>query len=804
MPSSVKDMLAPIASPLRTDRTVDELLARIRSYTALDEWDEIERLIGEAAAFAQRAHSGQQRLTGEPFFQHPLTVAWLLADLRLDSVTITAALLHDCIEDTSADLHTIRERFGSTVAELVDGVTKLDEITSGNIDDRQAQNLRKIFRAMARDIRVVLIKLADRLHNIQTASVYSEEKGAQYATDTMEIFAPLAGRLGIEEWRWQLEDHAFRTLHPERYQEIAQWLVVEQQARETVMHGVTDELRKGLDDCDLDALIQSRVKHIYSIEQKARRKAVPLDQVYDILAVRVVVEDVADCYAALGVVHATWRHIPEQFDDYISAPKENAYRSIHTAVMGPDGKPIEIQIRTYEMHESSEYGVAAHWRYKADDQGSADAFSEKLGWIRQILAWEGDEEPDGSFIEAVKSDVFGDAVFVFTPTGEIKDFPSGSTPLDFSYRIHTDIGHACIGAKINGRLVQLDHRLENGDVVEILTSQNSPGPSRSWVSMVHTAYARDKIRQWFKRRERTENIQSGMGLLGDQLRRLGHEHISHLASDDLADIAKSLGYDDVDSLFAGIGYGATTVTTVINRIELVPDVLERDLADQELEGPGNTDRHGENRPIVQVLGAGNLTTRVASCCNPTPGDDIVGYISSGHDVSVHQLSCSRWRTVEPERLVDVKWSAKIVESDTDFPIRLASCCAPRPPIPIVGILITNEVEVHTNSCCDVSHGADEQIDVWWIDDTSTILPIQIRIVADDRAGLTHDVSGVIRDEGLNISSAHINTNQERRATMRVTVGLVSMGQLARLMSRLETIPGVFDVARDGVHRRNRS
>ncbi len=800
-PTSVSAALAPMRGSAHAPATLDDLRQAVRAYAG-DDWPAADQLIQSAARVAERAHGGQRRLTGEPYVTHPLAVARLLADLHLDPDTIAAALLHDCVEDTAVTLRTIRERFGASVAELVDGVTKLDDITVVSLDDRQAQNLRKVFLAMARDIRVVLIKLADRLHNMYTASVYDEAKQQSYARETLEIFAPLAGRLGIEDWRWQLEDYAFRLVNPRRFHEIARWLIAEREARAEVVHTVTQTLRAALDAAGIAAHIQSRIKHIYSIERKTQHKNVTLDQVYDVLAVRVLVDDVRSCYAVLGVVHGQWRHIPAEFDDYISAPKENGYRSLHTAVLGPDAKPIEIQVRTQEMHAAAEYGVAAHWRYKTSDADPAGGFSEKLAWVRQILTWQSDEDTAGSFVDAVKTDFFSDTVFAFTPRGEIKDFPTGSTPLDFAYRIHTDIGHTCIGARVHGRLVPLDYQLQNGDVVEILTSRNSQGPSRSWIAMVHTAHARDKIRQWFKRSQRAENIESGKDLLERELRRLGHGRLSHLPDRDLQQIAAALGYRDVESLLAGIGYGATTVPQVINRLKLAPEVEA-----PELEAPPADPRALRDvQPMVQVLGVGNLLTRVAACCNPLPGEDIVGFITRGHGISVHRRNCANVHNVnEPERLVDVAWGRQLLGSNLDLPIRLASCCAARPGSAIVGVVANQTVEVHRPACQTGARRTGARANVWWIDDAGRLLPVQIRVDADDREGLAHDVTGVIREEGLNITSATVSTTRSasgERATLHVTVGVTGVAQLARLIRRLETIRGVVAVAREGGRRRN--
>ena len=528
MPVSVTATLAPMVSADTPALAIDELLERVAAYTPADDRPEASELIRRAYAAAERAHAPQKRLSGEPYIQHVLAVAMLVAELHLDADTVAAGLLHDAVEDTSLSLDVIRRQFGSGVAELVDGVTKLERVTVASLDEQQAQNLRKVLLAMARDVRVVLIKLADRLHNVRTAWVFSAEKRARYGQETLEIFAPLAGRLGIEEWRWQLEDYALKLLDPDRYRDLARWLLAERRAREAAIAEVQEQLRRGLDEADIDAHIQSRVKHIYSIERKIRRKGADRESIYDILAIRVIVNSQQDCYGALGVVHGAWRHIPVEFDDYISAPKENGYQSLHTAVLGPDGKPVEVQIRTREMHQNAEYGVAAHWRYKEGGPLGPEAFLDKLAWIRQILSWQEDGDSAGSFVDAVKTDFFSDTVFVFTPKGEVKDFPIGSTPLDFAYRIHSDVGHSCIGAKVNRRLVPLDHELENGDVVEILTSTSSKGPSRAWLSQVRTAHARDKIRRWFKQHEKAENVVSGRALLDRELRRVGQGGVANV------------------------------------------------------------------------------------------------------------------------------------------------------------------------------------------------------------------------------------------------------------------------------------
>ena len=797
MPVSVTATLAPMVSADTPALAVDELLERVAAYTPADDQPEVSDLVRRAYDAAERAHAPQKRLSGEPYIQHVLAVAMLLADLHLDADTVAAGLLHDAVEDTSLSLDGIRRQFGSAVADMVDGVTKLERVTVASLDEQQAQNLRKVLLAMARDVRVVLIKLADRLHNVRTAWVYSAEKRARYGQETLEIFAPLAGRLGIEEWRWQLEDYALKLLDPDRYRDLARWLLAERRAREAAIAEVQEQLRGGLDDAGIDAHIQSRVKHIYSIERKIRRKGADRESIYDILAIRVIVSSQQDCYGALGVVHGAWRHIPVEFDDYISAPKENGYQSLHTAVLGPDGKPVEVQIRTRDMHQNAEYGVAAHWRYKEGGPLGPEAFLDKLAWIRQILSWQEDGDSAGSFVDAVKTDFFSDTVFVFTPKGEVKDFPIGSTPLDFAYRIHSDVGHSCIGAKVNRRLVPLDHELENGDVVEVLTSTSSKGPSRAWLSLVRTAHARDKIRRWFKQHEKAENVVSGRALLDRELRRVGQGGVANVPEADLKAIATALGYLDVESLLAGVGYGATTVHQVVTRLRLTPEVAEPEVP-ETLE----PDERRDVQPLVNVLGAGNLLTRVAACCHPLPGDDIVGFITRGHGVSIHRRNCANVHNVsEPERLVPVSWADRLVETDSDLPVRLAGCCTPRPGGHIEGVATNGAIEVHRRSCRALAGEADARVPVRWIEDDTQSLPVSIRVVAHDREGLTHDVTGIIREEGLNIATMSVRTNRRQEATFRLTVALRSVAQLARLLRRIETVRGVIAVSRDGTRAR---
>src|SRR5919109_469672 len=543
--------------------TLDDLLRRMRGYLPRADLD----VVRQAYEFAARAHAGQVRGTGEPYVQHPLETALLLADLQLDRATIAAGLLHDVPEDTAVSLQEIEAAFGREIARLVDGVTKLSQISLESLEVQQAENLRKMFLAMAEDIRVVLIKLCDRLHNVRTLDGKPPADRKRIARETLEIYAPLAHRLGIWELKWRRGDGAFYHLEPDQYQELKRLLADTREAREGYIAEAITTLERELRAAGLKAEVSGRPKHIYSIYNKMLRTGRSFDQLYDLLAIRVLVATVQDCYAALGVVHTLWKQVPGQFDDYISTPKGNMYQSLHTAVIGPGGRFLEVQIRTDAMHRVAEHGIAAHWRYK--EGGQADpAFEAKLAWLRQLMAWQQELSTAQEFVESVKMDVFQDQVFVFTPKGEVKDLPAGSTPLDFAYRIHTDVGHRCIGARVNGKLVPLDYELKNGDMVEILTSKSSRGPSRDWLNLVKTAHAREKIRQWFKQQQRAQNIARGKELLDKELRRLGLGGLGAIPEEKLAEAAESLKLASVDLLLAAVGYGGVGPQTVIGRLGL--------------------------------------------------------------------------------------------------------------------------------------------------------------------------------------------------------------------------------------------
>ncbi len=604
--------------------------------------------IKKTLEFAVLAHEGQVRATGEPYVTHPIAAALTLAELGLDATAIEAALLHDVPEDTEYSLADVEERFGPEVAQLVDGVTKLSKFSTHSHEEQQAENIRKMLLAMAQDIRVVLIKLADRLHNMRTLGGLPPEKQQRIARQTMEIYAPLAERLGIWQVKWELEDLSFKALDPERYRELAANLDGRRQHRETYIDRAMAILTPELEKAGITPDLNGRPKHLFSIWKKMQRKAAAFGEIYDVYAIRLLVDEVRDCYAALGVVHSLWRPIPGQFDDYIAVPKQNGYQSLHTAVIALDGKPLEIQIRTHAMHAVSEVGIAAHWRYKEGSRAERD-YDAKLAWLRQLMDWQREVSDAQEFVEGIKLDIFQDQVFVFTPKGDIKDLPAGATPLDFAYRIHTDVGHRTIGSKVNNRLVPLDYRLRNGDIVEIVTTKAEHGPSRDWLSIVRTSHAREKIRQWFKRKDRDENIVHGKESLERELKRLARTSSATVGHERLLEVARPYGHETLDDLYAAIGYGAVSAQSVVTKLGVVDD--------GQLTLPA-TAPAAPRTGGVRVKGVGDLLVRFGKCCHPIPGDRIVGFITRGKGVTVHLTRCP---TVvnerETARLVDVEWEA---------------------------------------------------------------------------------------------------------------------------------------------------
>jgi len=619
-------------------------------------------LVEDAYNFALKAHEGEVRESGEPYVEHPLATALTLAELQLDASTLAAALLHDVPENCEIPISEIEARFGPEVAKLVDGTTKLDKLSWRGEDvalkHAQAENLRKVLVAMAEDLRVVFIKLADRLHNMRTLDILSPERRRHIAQETLEIFAPLAHRLGIWELKWQLEDLSFRYLEPRKYRQVVNLVAARRAQREGFIAQVIQLLKGEFDRAGLKAEMSGRPKHLYSIYQKMERYSAlgkDFDDIHDLLALRVLVDTVPDCYSAVGVIHSLWRPLPDEFDDFIANPRSNGYQSLHTAVMCQGTVPLEVQVRTHDMHHISEYGLAAHWRYKEGEKEDIH-FEERIGWLRQLIDWHRELSGAEEFLESVKTDIFIDQVFVFSPKGEIKDLPKGSTPLDFAYRIHTELGHHCIGAKVNGRMVPLDYQLHNGDIVEILTTKRDKGPTRDWLSphlgYTKTSHAREKIRQWFKKQERAENIEHGRELLEKELKQLGLKFSNR---EKLAELFK---YDSVDDFLAAIGYGGISVHHIALKLAAQQE-KPRPVADVAPPKPPTS--------AVQVLGVGDLLTNLAGCCHPVPGDDIVGYITRSRGITVHRCDCFNVvNEEEKERLIKVEWG----QPDSQYPVNI--------------------------------------------------------------------------------------------------------------------------------------
>jgi len=692
-------------------------------------------LIERAYRLAEVAHSQQRRASGEPYIQHSLTVAHILADLRLDPATIAAALLHDVAEDSIVNVEDLRQDFGEEVAKLVDGVTKLSQIgklsqmTRKDLQDEEAESLRKMFLAMVDDVRVVLIKLADRLHNMRTLDALPDERQRRLAEETLEIFAPLANRLGIWQIKWELEDLGFRYLNPQRYWEIAALLDERRAGRERRIARIINMLENRLKKEGLEAEISGRPKHIYSIYEKMNRKGLPFDQIHDVRGVRILVNTVRECYAVLGVVHSLWRPIAGEFDDFIATPKDNMYQSLHTAVVGPDGKPLEIQIRTHEMHRRAELGVAAHWRYKEHAKRDI-AFEAKIAWLRSLMDWRQEVTDAWEFIDALKSDVFQyDRIYTFTPKGDIIDLPAGSTPIDFAYHIHTDIGHRCRGAKVNGKIVSLDYQLHNSDQVEILTAKRGK-PSRDWLNphlgYIKTSRARQKIRQWFRRQDRAETVTQGRQLLEKELKRLGLDQRNY------EEIAALFKFDKVEDLLAAIGYGD------INAQQIAARLIEVEKEEEEPELP-----EAAPPPVevsgVRVRGVGDLLTRVAGCCHPLPGDPVVGYVTRGRGITIHRQDCRNILYLEDkERLIEVDWG----------------------------------------------------------EDIKQVFPVMIQVLAYDRTGLMRDITEITAGERINITSANAVTDpKDHIAVITATLEISSIVQLSRVLAQIERLPNVFEARR---------
>ncbi|WP_028544786.1 RelA/SpoT family protein [Paenibacillus taiwanensis] len=647
---------------------IDQLITKASTYMKEPDLNRIR----EAYEFADKAHYGQIRKSGEPYILHPLAVADIVVGMQMDPTSIVAALLHDVVEDTSVSLDEIRAKFGETCAMLVDGLTKLERIQFRSKEEQQNENYRKMFVAMANDIRVIVIKLADRLHNMRTLKFQSEESQRRIAYETLEIFCPIAHRLGISAIKWEMEDIALRYLNPQQYYRIANLMHKKRAEREQFISDVILRINEKLDEMGIEADLSGRPKHIYSVYKKMTVKNKQFNEIYDLLAIRILVDNIKDCYATLGIIHTLWKPMPGRFKDYIAMPKANMYQSLHTTVIGPTGEPTEVQIRTWDMHRTAEYGIAAHWAYKEGNQSLiGGSFEEKMTFLREILDLQQETKDASEFVESLKMDFFSDLVFVFTPKGEVIELPAGSVPLDFAYRIHTEVGNRTIGAKVNGRIVPLDHKLKTGDIVEILTSKHSYGPSADWIKIAQSSHARSKIKQWFKKEKREENVQKGRDSIERELKRLGIDPQGWMSEDKLMEVAKKFNFNDVEDMMSAIGFGGLTAAQVCTRLteKLRKEAEEAQAAHLELTNEIKEMKKDSNerksRPTngVRVKGIDNLLVRFARCCNPVPGDDIVGYVTRGRGVSVHRSDClnlpKEIEGEEAERIIEVEWEESI-------------------------------------------------------------------------------------------------------------------------------------------------
>ena len=711
-------------------------------------------LIGKAFDTAQRLHEGQLRKSGEPYFIHPINVALILAEMGMDDATIVGGLLHDVVEDTPYTREQLVTDFGEEIALLVDGVTKLGTIKFESKEEIQAENFRKMFLAMSKDIRVLIIKLADRLHNMRTMEYMSPEKKIEKCNETLEIYAPLASRLGISKVKFELEDLALKYLHPQEFQDLKEKVNKRKEEREATINLVISEIRDALNDMHLHYDIYGRAKHYYSIYKKMKYQNKQIDEIFDLIAVRIIVDNVKDCYAVLGIVHTMWKPIPGRFKDYIAMPKPNMYQSLHTTVIGDNGEPFEIQIRTYEMHQVAEYGIAAHWKYKeeGDTTGKASNDDMKLAWLRQSLEWQQDINDPKDFLETMKMDLFASQVFVFTPRGDVIELPAGSTPLDFAFKIHSAIGCKCVGAKVNGKMVTIDYTLQNGDIVEIVTSANSAGPSIDWLKIAKSSNARNKIRSWLKKENKSDTIEKGKDLLDKYIRKKGFDPATCAKSMFLNKAMKAMNFANSDECYTQLSNGGTLVSKFANllfgyytdetKTELPKSNEELAAEIKEAEAKKLRDRRRTaDNPGIVVEGADNLMIKLAKCCNPVPGDEIVGFITKGRGISVHRRDCSNIVALpehEKARFIKVEWE-------------------------------------------DLKAGKSYNTDIC--------------IVGTDRKGMLSDISRVCEDMDIHLSGVNAKSGRDGSLTMTITLSISSTQEMQKVQRSLRNIEGVLQVYR---------
>ena len=732
------------------DKELQEILDKIKKYAPNTD----TTLVEKAYYLAKSAHEGVLRKSGEPYIIHPIAVANILVDMQLDIETISAGLLHDVIEDTDYTYDDIKEMFSKEIADLVDGVTKLGQIKYQSKEETQAENLRKMFLAMAKDIRVILIKLADRLHNMRTLKYMPEEKAKYKAKETLEIYGGIANRLGISKIKWELEDLALRYIDPDGYYDLVDKVSMKRSKREEYINKIVKLLQVKFNEVNIDCEVYGRPKHFYSIYKKMQNKHKTFEEIFDLTAVRIVVDTIKDCYAVLGMVHTLWVPMPGRFKDYIAMPKANMYQSLHTTVIGPEGEPVEIQIRTHEMHNIAEYGIAAHWKYKEGTMSNDGKMEEKLKWLRQMMEWEKDVKDPQEFLDSLKEDVFNSQVYVFTPKGDVIELPAESTPIDFAYRVHSKVGNKCVGAKINGRLVPIDYKLQNGEIVEVITSANSSGPSRDWLKIVKTPNARNRIRQFFKKERREENIERGYEILEKEFKRYGIPLKDSSIEKFMEQISKKFNQPSLEDLIATIGYGGITASQVVPKVRdfylkeekkkerenRQKELENEDLSQFKISDKEYKEKRKKNSSGVIVKGLDNILVRFAKCCNPLPGDEIIGYVTKGRGVAIHRADCPNCKLdneVFKQRLIDVEW---------DNPKK-------------------------------------------------TKFEGEIRIVGTDRKSMLNDIVHTIAMQKLNINGVNARKSKDEITHINLLIEVNDISELTNLMKKLKAIPGVDDVFR---------
>ncbi|MEN6313063.1 MAG: bifunctional (p)ppGpp synthetase/guanosine-3',5'-bis(diphosphate) 3'-pyrophosphohydrolase [Clostridiaceae bacterium] len=724
------------------ERRYNKLVSKIKEYNPGCDF----AMLDKAYEMAAKAHEGQLRESGEPYITHPLEVAHILADLELDCTTIIAGLLHDTVEDTNCTIDDIREQFGEDTASLVDGVTKLDKIPYTTKEEQQAENLRKMFMAMAKDIRVILIKLADRLHNIHTLKYMPPEKQVEKARETLEIYAPLAHRLGISKVKGELEDNCFKYLHPSEYYDLVEKIAKKRREREAFISHIMEQIKTKATELGIDIKIDGRPKHFYSIYRKMHEQNKTLDQIYDLFAVRVIVTSVKDCYAVLGMVHELYKPMPGRFKDYIAMPKPNMYQSLHTTLIGHEGQSFEVQIRTWDMHKVAEVGIAAHWRYKEGTKTESE-LDNKFVWLRQMLEWQKEARDANEFVETVKIDLFADEVFVFTPKGDVVNLPAGSNPIDFAYAIHSAVGNKMMGARVNGEIVKLGSELKNGDIVEIITSANVHGPSRDWLKIVKSSQARNKINQWFKKENREENVLRGREAVDRELKKQGLTYNQIFKNDWIELMLKKFNFNSIDDMFSAVGYGGISASKIVAKLkeDYRKTVKPEDLEDEtDQEALAKQEKEKKSKPIPEngiiVKGIDNCLVRLSRCCNPVPGDAIIGYVTRGRGVSVHRADCTNVvkNQNEDERLIEVKWY----------------------------------------TAANVAYKAE------------------VNLLANDRASLLMEITNTIADSKIRLKAINARTTRDQIAVIKLTLEINDTEQLDKIIKKLKKVDSVFEVTRN--------